>query len=114
MRLTVFFFILCIFFPCVAQEAKPNVSAGVTFPTPSSPTVPQEAMFALGQQSGKLDAMSERLGRLEQDVKDIGKDVSWMKTIMLIIGGVLTLVVAPIIVAQVTYWIQKRIPISSR
>lgn len=110
MKLAAVFFMLSVLGCCAAQEPKTNQPAGVSFPTPISPTIPHDALFALGQQSGKIDAIAERLNRIEQDVKDISKDVFWMRTIMLIVGGALTLIIAPIIVAQVNRWIEKKQP----
>jgi len=110
MRLAVLFLMLSVVGCCAAQAVKKNQAASVNFPMPASPTIPQDAMFALGQQSGKIDAIAGRLDRIEQDVRDIGKDVAWTKAITLVFGGTMTLIIAPIIVVQVNRWIEKRHP----
>jgi hypothetical protein len=90
--------------------AQNKNSTGVQIPAPASPTIPADAMFALGQQSGRLDGIDKRLGGIETDVKDIGKDVSRINVVMWIVGGIVTLFVAPIIVARVTQWINTHGP----
>ena len=93
-----------------AQQTKN--STGVQIPPPGSPTIPMDAMFALGQQSGRLDGIDKRLGSIEVDVKDIGRDVSRINFIAWVFGAALTLIIAPIVVTQVNRWINTRTPIT--
>ena len=101
--------LLLIISSAIAQDRSKS-STGIIIPTPPSPTIPGEAMFALGQQSGRLDGIDKRLGIIETDVKDIGKDVSRINVIMWIVGGFLTLIIAPIIVSRVNQFLAGRRP----
>ena len=55
-------------------QNKPTQST-VTFPTATAPTIPSDAMFALGQQSIQLQSISGRLDKMEPDISSLKHDV---------------------------------------
>jgi hypothetical protein len=57
------------------QEKKPETTTHVTLPGPSTPTVPADTMFALGQQSIQLQTISAKLDKMEPDVAQERRDV---------------------------------------
>jgi hypothetical protein len=57
------------------QEKKPEIPTHVTMPGPPTPTIPTDAMFALGQQSIQLQAISAKLEKMEPDVAQERRDV---------------------------------------
>jgi hypothetical protein len=63
----------------VNAQIKPNQSGSVqnpvTFPTTTAPTIPSDAMFALGQQSIQLQSISIRLDKMEPDISSLKHDV---------------------------------------
>jgi hypothetical protein len=58
-----------------AQEKKQETTSHVTMPSPATPTIPSDAMFALGQQSIQLQAISARLDKMEPDISQTKRDV---------------------------------------
>jgi hypothetical protein len=99
-RTVLLLFTLCMLGPCIGQQTKPSQPNGISFPTPSSPTIPQDALFALGQQSGRLDAMNERLRSIENDLKEVGKDVTRINTIGSILGLLVVVILGPLAVER--------------
>ena len=57
------------------QEKKPEMPPHVTMPSPPTPTIPSDAMFALGQQSIQLQAISAKLEKMEPDVSQERRDI---------------------------------------
>ena len=56
---------------------------------PTAPTIPPDAMYALGQQSGQLTSISGRLGKIEDKLDGCSQDITRINTI----GGLVLLFV---------------------
>ncbi len=81
----------------LAQGVKGKVHPQITLPKPPSPTIPTDAMLAIGQQSGKIDDMSKRLDSIESDMKIVSKDVGNLDIYAKILGVIVVLIVAPLV-----------------
>jgi hypothetical protein len=86
-----------------SQEPKPDATK-ITIPTPASPTIPNDAMFALGAQSGQLNSISGRMEKIETKLDGLQNDMTRINTI----GGLLLIVVTAILAPIAVYRIQKR------
>jgi hypothetical protein len=96
-------FIALLFFPFAVQgrpfKAQSNTTAQrpITLPPAQSQTVTPDVSFQLGQQSGKIDAMTKRLDNIEIDVKEISKDVGKLNVYAALAGIVLLAIIIPLI-----------------
>jgi len=99
MKISYYFLLYSLFLSTsgLAQVVKSAIHPKITLPTPPAPTIPVDAMFAIGQQSGKIDDMSKRLGSIETDIKNISKDVGSLNIYAKILGMILVLIVAPLV-----------------
>lgn len=92
-----------------AQEKKPETPARVSMPGPATPTVPGDAMFALGQQSIQLQAISSRLEKMEPDIaqtrRDVDKLLLMYNVVVYSIGAIFTVVASYIVLRMVKkFW----------
>ncbi len=94
-----FLLVFCVLLGCNFLLAQEPQADKVSIP-PAPPTVPPNAMYALGQQSGQLTAISAQLNKIDKDVDKLQEDVTRINTV----GGLLLLFVVPIVV----YRIQRR------
>jgi hypothetical protein len=87
-----------------AQDSKAELPAKVTIPAPPSPTIPNDAMFALGAQSGQLSSISARMDKIDTKLDGLQIDMTRINTI----GGLLLLGITGILIPVIVYRIQKR------
>jgi hypothetical protein len=92
------------------QDAPANSQQKITIPSSSGGTIPQDAMFALGQQSGKIDDMSKRLDNIERDVKEISSDTGRLNVYASIAGVILLAIIAPLLYKGAERWLFKAPP----
>lgn len=112
---TICLFLFLLFF---SSTANANVRQGtqtnsntppqqIIVPTPLSPTIPQDAMYALGVQGGKIDDMSKRLDVVDQNINEIKTDVDHLDVYASILGLIFGLIVAPLIFEGIRRWVFK-------
>jgi len=90
-------------------QSKAN-SSQVTMPPAATQTVPADMSYQLGQQSGKIDAMTKRLDNIEGDVKEIGKDVGRLNVYGSIAGIIFLAIIIPLAIEGLRRQIYKDRP----
>jgi len=93
--------------PQATQTTQPQSQQRITIPPVAGATIPQDAMYALGQQSGKIDDMSKRIDEIQTDVKNIGADVQKLDVYASIFGAILLVIVAPLVFEGIRRWLFK-------
>jgi hypothetical protein len=91
------------------QEKKAEAPTHVAMPGPSTPTVPTDAMFALGQQSIQLQAIAAKLEKIEPDVaqerRDVDKLLLMYNMFAYSIGAIFTIVASYVLVRLIKkFW----------
>lgn len=79
---------------CAQVPSQDQHMAQIALPA-AAPTIPSDAMFALGQQAGRIEGLTERLVTIDADLKEIGKDVHAIKWVGGLISLVFTVILAP-------------------
>jgi len=91
-------------------QTVPSPSANtVTFPTSSAPTIPNDAMFALGQQSVQLQSIAGRLDKMEPDISSLKHDVDKILVVydmvLFSVGAIFTIVASYVVVRLIKkFW----------
>jgi hypothetical protein len=67
--------LVLVYAALLASGQNKPIQSAVTFPTATAPTIPSDAMFALGQQSIQLQSISGRLDKMEPDISSLKHDV---------------------------------------
>jgi hypothetical protein len=92
-----------------ANQAAPRQQPPVTFPSQNIQAIPQDAMYALGVQGGKIDDMSKRLDGIDMNVQSIKTDVDHLDVYASILGVIFLLIVAPLVFEGIRRWIWPKV-----
>jgi hypothetical protein len=100
-----FTFFLAHLSVCFGQQPS---GSKIAIPSPPTLTVPADVSYALGEQTGKLNDILSRLDKMDPKLEDMRRDVDRLNTIAWLIGGVITLIFAPLIVEKSKDWLRHQ------